>query len=59
MQDEVGNHPPPVVSTQSLSRLVAQCLLSVKLLALLQFEIFEQLLQFEFSEVSLHLHLSR
>ena len=56
---EVGNHPPSVVSPESPAGLVAQSLLCVKLLPLLQFEVFEQLLEFQFAEVSLHLHLPR
>ena len=55
---EVGYESASVVSLRLLARLVAQRLLRVKLLALLQLEVFEQLLQLQLAEVALHLHLS-
>ena len=59
VEDEVGHESTTVVALCLLARLVAQRFLRVKLLALLQFEVFKQLLQLQLAEVALHLHLTR
>ena len=58
MEDEVRDESLAVVALQSLATLVLQCLLGVKLLALLQFQVFQQLFQFQLTEVTLHLHFA-
>ena len=58
MEDEVRDESLAVVALQSLATLVLQCLLGVKLLALLQFQVFQQLLQFQLTEVTLHLYFA-
>ena len=59
MQDEVGYHAAAVVAFQSLAYPVFQGFLRVELLSLLQFHVFQQLLQFQFAKVALHFHLAR
>ena len=56
---EVGYQSLSVIALSCLSSLVFQSLLRVKLFALLQFEVFEQLLKFQLAEVALHFHLTR
>ncbi len=58
VQDEVGHQPAPVVALQALAGLVAQGFLRVKLLALTEFHVFQQLLELQLTEVALHLHLA-
>ena len=58
MENEVGYQALAIVSSKSFAALVAKSFLGVKLLALLQLEVFEQLLQLQLAEVALHLHLA-
>ncbi len=58
MQDKVRYQSLSVITFQPFTAFVLQRLLRIKLLALLQFQIFQQLFQFQFSEVALHLYLA-
>ena len=57
MQDEVRDQSLPIVSLGSLAGFVPEGFLCVKLLSFFQLEVFQQLLQFQFSEVALYLYL--
>ena len=59
VQDEVGYQSLAVVALETLATAFAERLLRVVLLALLQFQVLQQLLQLQLTEVALHLHLSR
>ena len=58
MQDKVGYHSSSIVIFDSFSETISECFLSIKLFPLVQFHILEQLLQFQFSKVSLYFHFS-
>ena len=57
VQDEVRYQSFPIVSLGSLAGFVPEGFLCVKLLSFFQLEVFQQLLQFQFSEVALYLYL--
>ena len=59
VQDKVRNQALAIITLSPLAGLISQCFLSIKLLAFFQFQVFEQLFEFQFTEVSLYLHLTR
>ena len=58
MEDKVRYQSFAIITFGTLTHLVSQGLLGIKLLPLLQFQVFEQLLKFQFPEVTLNLHLA-
>ena len=58
MKDKIWYQSLAVIAFCTLTTLIAQRFLCVKLFTLFQFQIFQQLLEFQFAKVALHLHFT-